>query len=120
VEFGARCRLLKSIDPPPQDGYEPKPEEILATMESVYIAEYVIRDTSVEPAALQAFSQHNVAYHVWPYWREHLHDITSRALLPRITLPMHVFKAALDKKPDASEPSQPQSIADNPGGQSTG
>ena len=100
VQFAVRCRLLKPIEPLPPENYEPKPEEILATIESVFVAEYVLTDKSIEPEALAEFAQHNVAYHVWPYWREQIHDITTRALLPRVTLPMHVFKP---KPPTTSE-----------------
>jgi hypothetical protein len=93
VHFYTRVRIFRSaLDNVPAD-YAPKPEEILATIEATFVAEYQLKDPTVGPEALGAFSQHNVAYHIWPYWREHIMDVTSRMLLPRVTLPMHVFKA---------------------------
>jgi hypothetical protein len=92
VVFLARCRLIPMADPAPPQDYEPKPEEVLATIESQFIAEYVLRNKEVDNEALQEFAKHNVAYHVWPYWRAQLSDMAARTQLPRIMLPMHVFK----------------------------
>jgi hypothetical protein len=108
VHFVVRCRFLKQIEPAPQKGYEPKPEEILATIESIFIAEYLLKDTSIKPEALAAFAKHNVAYHIWPYWRELLHDTTARALLPRVTLPMHVFRPEASPSVESSTPTEPE------------
>jgi hypothetical protein len=92
VEFQARCRLLKEA----VDGKEIKNERMdsnsLVIVDTMFIAEYRLKDRNVDHEALNEFSKHNVAYHVWPYWREYLHDIMARALLPRVTLPMHVFR----------------------------
>ena len=105
VNFYTRCRLLPGIESPPSD-YEPKAEDVLASIELLFIAEYRLLDTSVEHRALVEFSQHNVAYHIWPYWREHLHDVTSRTHLPRITLPMHVFKPISTERAEAESGKQ--------------
>jgi hypothetical protein len=92
AEFQGRCRLLRNEadeKAPPDERMDPN---ALVVIDALFIAEYRMQDASAPKDALEAFSKHNVAYHVWPYWREYLHDVTSRALIPRVTLPMHVFK----------------------------
>ena len=91
VEFGTRCRLLKATELP--ENSEPKPEDVLVECVATFVAEYRLNDSALEASALDTFARHNVAYHIWPYWREFLHDVTALALLPRVTIPMHVFKA---------------------------
>lgn len=41
-------------------------------------------------AALKSFAQRNVAYHVWPYWRELIQSVCSRAGMP--VIPLHHWR----------------------------
>ena len=42
---------------------------------------------------LDAFTEFNSVHNVWPFWRQHVYEIVSRASLPRITIPL--FRAIL-------------------------
>jgi hypothetical protein len=58
-------------------------------------AHYTIADDADLDAmgeALGAFCQHNVGFHVWPYWREFVQSICSRMSLPPIPIPMYKIK----------------------------
>ncbi|MCU7805929.1 MAG: hypothetical protein KZQ96_22345 [Candidatus Thiodiazotropha sp. (ex Lucinoma borealis)] len=60
---------------------------IKAEITGRYIAEYMIDIDDMEPEALRLFTERNVIYHVWPFWREFVMDMLQRARLPRVVLP---------------------------------
>jgi len=59
---------------------------VKAIIEAEFIAEYLL-ESDLEKACVDEFSLKNVAYHVWPYWRELLTSQCSRMHLPRVMLP---------------------------------
>lgn len=74
--------------------------EILAFIESTYVAEYLLRDRPGKNA-LNEFALNNASYHVWPYWREYIMSQGMRMNLPKIALPAVQFatnKNVLDEK----------------------
>lgn len=59
---------------------------VKAFIEAEFVAEYTMSE-DLERVAVDAFSLQNVSYHVWPYWRELLHNQCSRMHLPQAVLP---------------------------------
>ncbi len=59
---------------------------VKAFIEAEFVAEYTMTE-DLEQAAIDAFSLQNVSFHVWPYWRELLHNQCSRMHLPQAVLP---------------------------------
>lgn len=88
VYFETKCRILKIVAEDLKDGAQPKDEDVLCVIEATFIADYLMT-SNVDEEALQEFASKNVSYHVWPYWRELLHDVAGRMRLPTITLPFH-------------------------------
>ena len=59
--------------------------EILLTLEATY---KVPSEITVSSEQIRAFAATNGMLNVWPYWREFVQSITSRAGLPPLTLPL--------------------------------
>lgn len=58
--------------------------EILAT----FVAEYIAKCDDLEKEAASEFGKRNAGFHVWPYWRELAHNLSSRMRLPEVVMPM--------------------------------
>ena len=103
--------LVRLVDPP-ADGTEAPPEvKPRAQLDTDFAAVYAVKDNiEVEPAALSEFASKNAIYHVWPYWREHLHAVFGKARLPLFTLPMFAF---VPPPKDASVPATQPAPAGN-------
>lgn len=68
-----------------------KPMEILLTLEATYTIPGEIKFSARQ---LRAFANTNGMLNVWPYWREFVQSITSRAGLPPLTLPLFRVRIA--------------------------
>ena len=88
VYFETKCRILKIVAEDLKEGAQPNDEDVLCVIEARFIADYLMT-SNVGEEALQEFASKNVSYHVWPYWRELLHDMAGRMRLSTITLPFH-------------------------------
>jgi preprotein translocase subunit SecB len=62
-----------------------KPMEILLTLEATYKVPIEITFSAKQ---VKAFATTNGMLNVWPYWREFVQSVTSRAGLPPLTLPL--------------------------------
>lgn len=62
--------------------------DLIATIKVTFAADYRCTEANHEDRdAISAFGR-NALFHVWPYWRESVHDHVARMRLPRITIPM--------------------------------
>lgn len=69
--------------------------EIVAT----FTSEYQLTEASAfEEDAMSEFLNHNVRFHVWPFWREYLQSTGTRMGLPVIPLPHHFHPQATEKE----------------------
>lgn len=59
--------------------------EITATFTAVYKS-----DIQLEKECVEAFSENNVGYHVWPYWRELVQSYCARTSIPMIEIPLYI------------------------------
>lgn len=66
--------------------------DILAIIESLYVAEYLL-DGKPGKEALNEFALNNASYHIWPYWREYVMSQAMRMNLPKFALPAVQFAA---------------------------
>ena len=70
---------------------EPEPDHRVADIEAEFLVVYRTKATSAFPVdALQHFAELNGTYNAWPYWRELVQNMTVRAGMSGITVP--VFK----------------------------
>lgn len=63
----------------------------IAQIEAIFCAEYRVTK-ELDHECAKEFAQHNVMYHVWPYWREMVQHETARFRLPLLVLPMFRLK----------------------------
>jgi hypothetical protein len=61
--------------------------EITATFNALYRA-----DEKLNTEILKAFSEQNVGYHVWPYWREFTQSSCARLNIPSLEIPFYFCK----------------------------
>jgi hypothetical protein len=84
---------------------EPTDADTLASMRFFFAADYRCSKEMIDdPDAVGAFTQ-NAVFHVWPYFREAVHDACGRLRLPRLTIPMN--------KPPAKQTPMPAAISDS-------
>lgn len=43
----------------------------------------------IDPACIKAFADFNAVHNVWPFWRQHVFDVVSRARLPHLDIPLY-------------------------------
>jgi len=58
--------------------------EIKATFCAIYVS-----DISLNEEQIEAFSENNVGYHVWPYWREFMQSSCMRLDINPIDVPLY-------------------------------
>jgi len=68
--------------------------EITAEFDAEYVSEKELDDADVSE-----FSEKNVGYHVWPYWREYVQSTISRMALPSSLITVPFYFAAESAKP---------------------
>jgi hypothetical protein len=91
IRFGTLAKILRiKIDAEIPADYVPDPADILAEIEITFVADYlVIGEEPIDQEGAGQFALHNAPYHIWPYWREYLQQLASRANLPVPTLPFY-------------------------------
>lgn len=81
---GVRLILEDERERVDEEGYEPA-VLITATFEGRYTS-----DVKIDEQSIQAFSDNNVGYNVWPFWREFVQSSCARIGLPNyITIPLY-------------------------------
>ena len=60
--------------------------QVMAELTAHFIAEYELKKDGLEQEALAMFAERNTLYHIWPYWREYVSSMVTRARLPAIPL----------------------------------
>lgn len=73
---------IRLIDQPEAD--EPT---VYFYIEADFMVEYELTG-DVESEALKAFADLNAVHNVWPFWRQHVFDLVSRARLPKLDIPL--------------------------------
>lgn len=91
IELGVRW-VGPDVEIPSAGAEDIAEEDLRATVEAVFVAEYRFTETIGEDA-LAEFALKNASFHVWPYWREYLASQCARMNLPKVTLPTVQFAA---------------------------
>lgn len=89
--FETNTKIAKNTTGKPfPDHYRPPESDVIAEIEATFVADYAISgDDELDQKGIQEFAQLNLPYHVWPYWREQLQNIATRALIPIPMLPFY-------------------------------
>ena len=99
VEFGVRWgRPVADMDLGGDTDDEASVSQ-LAFVEATMIADYVMKQNPGEDA-LEQFALHNASFHIWPYWREYIHNQCQRMNLPKFMLPIRQFSRSADTQDD--------------------
>ncbi|MFT6100113.1 MAG: hypothetical protein ACJAYF_002665 [Arenicella sp.] len=76
------------------DGEEPKDDDesnICLLIQASFTARYGSKD-ELSQECLDAFSENNVGYHVWPYWREFVHSSSLRLGVRPLAVPFYQLR----------------------------
>lgn len=98
------CRVSVGLRVVHRDRSGPEDDPLLL-VEAVFDAEYDAR-ARIDDIDVEAFTKRNVAYHVWPYWRELVQSIVSRTRFPApVTVPHYLVSSRRhDEQLDEPEP----------------
>ncbi len=100
--FATGVRLIDDAALTAADQESTIPDEaVYLEIECEFCAHYQLAPTADIEAlgpALEEFGRYNLAYHVWPYWREYVQSVSVRMAIPPIPIPMYRVPA-----PDRSE-----------------
>ncbi len=58
--------------------------EVIATFSAIYTL-----TEEIPSEAIKEFSEHNLGYNVWPYWREYASSTATRLGLPQFSIPLY-------------------------------
>jgi len=62
--------------------------KVIVEVNATFNAAYHLKNKADEEE-LKAFSENNVAYNIWPYWREYATSVAQRLKLPRFIVPLY-------------------------------
>lgn len=104
--FGAGTRLVESSTSSAVNPEDIGSESVYVEMTAEFGAQYSLRhqlDDAEFNAAMEEFGRFNVAFHVWPYWREYVQSTCCRMGIPPIPVPFYMVPSS-DQSGD--EPAQ--------------
>jgi hypothetical protein len=81
VKIDLGVRLFPASNETSDDGVA------IIEIEAGFVALYRVTN-KVENECYELFAEQNAVHIVWPFWRQHVFDITQRAHLPRIEIPL--------------------------------
>ncbi len=94
---GVRLIFSSEREESTKDGYEPI-LEIVGVFEARYLSK-----AKLDEDELGAFSNDNVGYHVWPYWREYVQSTCARiGFSPAFEVPVYIV-AQRDEETDVDD-----------------
>lgn len=91
VETGMRL-VDSGYEQAVQENQEAAKQHVKAEILATFVLVYGNKCSDISDGALEIFSKKNAPFHVWPYWREHIHNLCARAHLPIAMLPMFSTK----------------------------
>jgi hypothetical protein len=103
--FSAGSRLVESSTFSTVNSEDVGPESVYVEMTAEFGAQYSLRhqlDEAEFDAAMEEFGRFNVAFHVWPYWREYVQSTCCRMGIPPIPVPFFLVPSseqAVDESP---------------------
>jgi len=91
--FSAGTRLVESSTAATVAPAEVSSESVYFEITAEFTAQYQLRrqiDETEFNAVMEEFGRHNVAYHVWPFWREYVQSVCCRMGIPPIPVPFYL------------------------------
>jgi hypothetical protein len=71
------------------DDDEAEDPNVLAEIQATFIASYSSKE-KISKEAIEKFSEDNVGYHVWPYWREFVQSSCLRLNIKPLEIPLYI------------------------------
>lgn len=68
-------------------------ENVLFEITAVFNAKY-LANKKLDLEVIEAFSDENVGYHVWPYWREFVQSTCARLNIPSLSIPFYLCQSS--------------------------
>lgn len=57
-------------------------------IEADFLVNYEMK-ADIDQECIKAFADNNAVHNVWPFWRQHVYDMVSRARLPHLEIPLY-------------------------------
>jgi len=82
---------IRLIDGPEDEVIEEASDALVTILAGFDVCYYADKKMSVEECS--AFSENNVGYHVWPYWREYVQSTCQRiGMVPSFPVPVYILE----------------------------
>ena len=94
ITIGLACRVFRpSVLAEAGQDADPADIDAACEVQTMYDADYIVPESSgntdeFDSDDLKNFAEHNVPYHVWPFFREHLCSTLAKMHIQPITIPM--------------------------------
>ncbi|MBB1062084.1 hypothetical protein H4F98_16035 [Lysobacter spongiae] len=72
--------------PPSQDN--DSEVDAFFVIEADFLVNYEMK-ADIDQECIKAFADNNAVHNVWPFWRQHVFDMVSRARLPQLEIPLY-------------------------------
>lgn len=80
---------IEQVEDEEEQSDEEKPSEFLLQLEANYSCHYWLKSRDIDDECLHEFGTHNVPYHAWPYWREHVQSTLAKCGVDNVSLPFY-------------------------------
>ena len=98
--YSVGARLVKETEGDSDGGSEDDSEHVLLEISATFNAVYSSKE-KLDRELLEAFSEENVGYHVWPYWREFVQSSCYKLDVPPLQTPLYFCGPNETDKSDA-------------------
>jgi len=104
VHVSTGMRFMDSSSRDDGEQAEQNSGNVKAELRTTFVAEYHNNcPGDISQESIDVFAKRNAPFHVWPYWREHIHSVVTKARLPPFTLPMFALGNSEEKPVEAAE-----------------
>jgi len=93
--YGVGVRLIKERDSDAETEKESSNVEPIVEITATFNVRYTSA-AKLSQEAIMAFSENNVGYHVWPYWREFVQTNCARMNIPLFEMPFYICESKGD------------------------
>lgn len=105
ITIDLACKIFRqSVFEAAGEDADPADVDAVCEIRTTYDTDYIVLDSvrgieEFDPEDLNSFAEHNVPYHVWPFFREHLCSMLSKMQIEPLTIPMLLVRPEHQKTP---------------------
>ncbi len=93
---------VRQIEETDSEDSDNEKSNVLVEIRASFSALYVSKE-KLDQETINAFSEDNVGYHVWPYWREFVQSTAARLNIPAPEIPFYICNNKANNDDTATE-----------------